>query len=300
MSFDLDHYLCEQRERVNLALGRLIPHPETEPARVHQAMRYSLEAGGKRLRSILCLAAATAVGGDEAAVMPAACALECIHTYSLIHDDLPAMDDDDLRRGRPTNHKVFGEAIAILAGDALLTEAFRLLVEPLAGQGCPERQLRAVGELSAACGSRGLVGGQVMDIQWERGQISGDEVAILDYIHRHKTGDLLTVSVRMGAILSGADEGELSALTAYARRLGLAYQIADDLLDLTGAEGRLGKRVQKDAAHGKLTYPGVHGVAESRRKNAELLAEALRSLEPFGQRAEPLRALAPFLVNRDY
>lgn len=300
MSFDLDHYLVKQRERVNLALRRLIPHPETEPASVHQAMHYSLEAGGKRLRSILCLAAATAVGGDESVVMPAACALECIHTYSLIHDDLPAMDDDDLRRGQPTNHKVFGEAIAILAGDALLTEAFRLLTEPLAGQAHPERQLRAIGELSAACGSRGLVGGQVVDIQWERGEISGDEVATLEYIHRHKTGDLLTVSVRIGAILAGATESELLALEGYARNLGLAYQIADDLLDLIGAEGKLGKRVRKDAALGKLTYPGVHGVAESRRKNEELLTAALRSLEPFGQPAEPLRALAPFLVNRDY
>lgn len=300
MSFDLNHYLNEQRERVNLALDRLIPHPETEPAKVHQAMRYSLEAGGKRLRSILCLAAATAVGGDETSVMPAACALECIHTYSLIHDDLPAMDDDDLRRGRATNHKVFGEAIAILAGDALLTEAFRLLAEPLPGGCRPEQQLRAIAELSTACGSRGLVGGQVKDIQWERGEINGDENATLEYIHRHKTGDLLTVSVRIGAILGGSGEGELTALTAYARSLGLAYQIADDLLDLTGAEGKLGKRVQKDAAHGKLTYPGVHGVAESRRRNVELLTEALRSLQPLGQRAEALRALAPFLVNRDY
>lgn len=300
MSFDLRTYLALQQKRINQALERLIPAGDAQPAIIHQAMRYSLEAGGKRLRPILCLAAAAAVGGDETVVLPAACAVECIHTYSLIHDDLPAMDDDDLRRGQPTNHKVFGEAIAILAGDALLTEAFRLLTEQMTGSCRPDQQLRAIGELATASGSQGLVGGQVVDMQWERSEISGDEAATLEYIHRHKTGDLLTASVRVGAILGGATPEELHALSGYARALGLAFQIADDLLDLTGSEAKLGKRVRKDEAHGKLTYPGVHGIAESRLKNQALLAEALLCLERFGGAADPLRALAPHLVNRDH
>ncbi|MGI6357330.1 MAG: polyprenyl synthetase family protein [Bacillota bacterium] len=300
MSFDLPAYLRAQTARVNSALDRLLPAADTYPAVIHQAMRYSLDAGGKRLRPILVLASAAAVGGDRDALLPAACALECVHTYSLIHDDLPAMDDDDLRRGRPTNHKVFGEAIAILAGDALLTFAFQLLSEQLPQHYSPALVLQVTAELAQAAGSQGMVGGQVADVQWERGLLTGSAEATLEYIHHKKTGALLVASVRIGAWLGGADQQQLQALTAFSRQLGLAYQITDDLLDVTGTEEKLGKRVQKDADRGKLTYPGVYGIPRSRQQNQRLLTEALAQLEVFGEEAGPLRALAPFLVKRDY
>lgn len=300
MSFDLHAYLAVQAERVNIALERFLPQSDTEPPVIHQAMRYSLQAGGKRLRPILCLAAVAAVGGDEESALPAACALECIHTYSLIHDDLPAMDNDDLRRGQPTSHKVFGEAIAILAGDALLTEAWQLLAGLPLQAYAPERVLRVIAELATASGSLGLIGGQVVDMQWERGQVSGDKATRLEFIHQHKTGALLSASVRIGAILGGATVHELQSLTDYAKSLGLAFQIADDLLDLTGTEDKLGKRVQKDAAHGKLTYPAVYGISQSRQRNQELMTLALQSLQEFSSQATPLRELASYLVNRDH
>jgi geranylgeranyl diphosphate synthase type II len=283
VSFDLPAYLRAQTARVNSALDRLLPAADTYPAVIHQAMRYSLDAGGKRLRPILVLASAAAVGGDRDALLPAACALECVHTYSLIHDDLPAMDDDDLRRGRPTNHKVFGEAIAILAGDALLTFAFQLLSEQLPQHYSPALVLQVTAELAQAAGSQGMVGGQVADVQWERGLLTGSAETTLEYIHHKKTGALLVASVRIGAWLGGADQQQLQAL-----------------LDVTGTEERLGKRVQKDADRGKLTYPGVYGIPRSRQQNQRLLTEALAQLEVFGEEAGPLRALAPFLVKRDY
>ncbi len=300
MSFELSSYLCSQAKRVNSALDRLLPLTDAYPAVIHQAMRYSLDAGGKRLRPILALATAAALGDDRDALLPAACALECVHTYSLIHDDLPALDDDDLRRGRPTNHVVFGEAIAILAGDALLTFAFELLTEHLLDEYSPQKVLSVTAELARAAGSRGMVGGQVADVQWERGLLTGNEAVTLEYIHQHKTGSLLGASVRIGALLAGANRQQLQALTAFSGKLGLAYQIADDLLDVLGDEEKLGKRVQKDATDGKLTYPGVYGIERSQQRNQRLLDEALEQLAGFGSEAEPLRALASWLVNRDH
>lgn len=300
MSFDLRSYLVEQTECVNQALDRLLPQPAVYPSIIHQAMRYSIDAGGKRLRPLLALAAAAAVGGQASEVLPAACALECLHTYSLIHDDLPAMDDDDLRRGLPTNHKVFGEDVAILAGDALLTLAFGLLAEELPRHSSAERVVQVISELSITAGSLGLIGGQVADVQWERGRLTGDPAETLQYIHQHKTGALISSSVRIGAILGGATPAQLLSLTGYADCLGLVFQIVDDLLDVTGDEQRLGKRVNKDAARGKLTYPGVYGVSLSQEKIQELWEMALCHLESFGEEAEPLRELASYLVNRDH
>lgn len=300
MGCDLTAYLAQQTKLVNQALLRLLPAKTEYPEVIHQAMHYSLGAGGKRLRPILALAAAAAVGGDVQAVLPVACALECIHTYSLIHDDLPAMDNDDLRRGLPTNHKVYGEGMAILAGDALLTQAFQLLARELPPLISADRVVQLIGELAEASGSAGLVGGQVVDVQWERGLLTGDPAETLRYVHAHKTGSLLVASVRAGAIAAGADAGQLAALTSFAADLGVAFQITDDLLDVVGDESKLGKRVHKDASLGKLTYPGVYGVEQSRLVSRQLLASALLEIVSFGEAAEPLRALAAYLVERDH
>ncbi len=259
-------------------------------------MRYSLFAGGKRLRPILALAAAETVGGRIADALPLACSLELIHTYSLIHDDLPSMDDDDLRRGKPTSHKVFGEALAILAGDALLTEAFHLLTRPdLMRDVSPRRRLRAINQVARAAGSYGMVGGQVMDIASQGQKI---ESHLLEYIHSHKTGALIAASVCTGAIIGGASPSQYKALNRYGEKLGLAFQVIDDLLDVQGEEKKLGKAVGKDQAKGKATYPALFGIAESRRMAEVLVEEALGRLQLFTGRANPLREIARFILKR--
>ncbi len=288
---DLPAYLRRRRDLVDRALQRWIPGEDTFPPQVHQAMHYSLVAGGKRLRPILALAA------KVAKVLPLACALEIIHTYSLIHDDLPAMDDDDWRRGKPTCHKVFGEAVAILAGDALLTEAFRLLTRADVPQGVsPTRRLRALHLVAEAAGSLGMIGGQTMDILTQGQPV---ETHLLEYIHNHKTGALIVASLCAAAIIGGASSAQLSALAGFGEKLGLAFQIIDDLLDVQGKKGKLGKAVRKDAALGKATYPALFGVADARRKAQELIQEALHDLAPFGRRAEPLRRIAQFVIERE-
>jgi geranylgeranyl diphosphate synthase type II len=289
-------YLEARRLLVEEALDRLLPPETAEPVLIHQAMRYSVFGGGKRLRPVLVLAAAEAVGGAPEPLLPVAAALEMIHTYSLIHDDLPAMDDDNYRRGRPTSHRVFGEAVAILAGDALLTEAFGLLTGPeCVSRLDPKRLLTAVQEIAAAAGSRGMVGGQTLDILSEG---KGVDAAHLEFVHRHKTGALIRVSVRTGALLAGAGEAPLHAITAYGEAVGLAFQIADDILNVEGEAATTGKAVGSDAAKGKATYPAVHGLEGAKARAAALVAEAISALEPLDARADPLRGIARFIVER--
>lgn len=293
---NLKEYLKRRQRWVDGALKRWVPGDSEFPPQIYQAMSYSLFAGGKRLRPILALAAAETVGGRITDVLPLACSLELIHTYSLIHDDLPSMDDDDLRRGKPTSHKVFGEALAILAGDALLTEAFHLLTRPdLMRDVPPRRRLRAINQVAKAAGSYGMVGGQVMDIASEGQEI---EPHLLEYIHSHKTGALIAASVCAGAIIGGASSSQLRALNSYGERMGLAFQVIDDLLDVRGEEKKLGKAVGKDRAKGKATYPALFGIAESRRKAEVLVREALNHLQPFDRRANPLREIARFILER--
>jgi geranylgeranyl diphosphate synthase type II len=259
-------------------------------------MRYSLMAGGKRLRPILAVAACEAVGGHLDAVIGYACALEMIHTYSLVHDDLPCMDDDDLRRGRPTNHKVFGEAIATLAGDGLLTDAFGLIAAAARSKGVPpEVVIDVISELADAAGSAGMVGGQVLDLLAEGRPLTVQE---LEHLHGRKTGALFVASVYGGARLGGANQHQLEALRAYARALGLAFQVADDLLDVEQTTQQLGKRSQKDQARGKATYPALLGIQPSRQLALELAQQASSALSGFDLRAEPLRKLAAFAVER--
>ncbi len=293
---ELKSYLRERAALVDQALDRWLPGAEILPARLHEAMRYSVFAGGKRLRPILIFAACEAVGGQPDRVLHAACAMEMIHTYSLIHDDLPAMDDDDFRRGRPTNHKVFGEANAILAGDALLTEAFRLLADPEANRGIEPGVTLKVIEIIARCaGSQGMVGGQVVDMESEGRPI---DFATLQYIHTRKTGALFLASIQAGALLGGGNETQLAALTRYGETAGLAFQIADDILDIVGNQAELGKDVGSDQARGKATYPALLGMSEARRRAEELRDLALAALEPLGPAAEPLRAIASYIVDR--
>ena len=292
----LPGYLAERRALVDEALDGFLPPQQTYPAVIFEAARYSLFAGGKRLRPILCLAAAEAVGGQIHTVLPAACALEMIHTYSLIHDDLPAMDDDDFRRGRPTSHKVFGEGIAVLAGDALLTEAFALLTDRGRLPGIPPERLLDVGsEIAAAAGYLGMVGGQVLDILSEGKQV---DLETLQAIHRRKTGALIRVSLRAGAILAGVAPEALAALTGYGERIGLAFQIADDILNVEGDRALLGKGTGSDAARGKVTFPALLGLAASRLRAEALILEALGALAGFDGRAEPLRGIARYVLAR--
>jgi geranylgeranyl diphosphate synthase type II len=296
MDFALSDYLKDRKALVDAALDEALPGEANYPPVIFQAVRYSLLAGGKRLRPILCLAAAEAVGGDYRAVLPLACALEMIHTYSLIHDDLPAMDDDDLRRGRPTSHKVFGEAVAILAGDALLTEAFaQMSAADRMPQIPPDRILRAVHDIAQAAGFWGMVGGQVMDIQSETA--AADEETLL-YIHTRKTGAMIGASVRAGAILVGAQAGEIEALATYGRHVGLAFQIADDILNVEGDRTALGKGTGSDAVRGKLTFPQLMGLDASRIRMVDLVAQALAAIRGFGPHAEPLRAIARYVAER--
>ncbi|MBI4495942.1 MAG: polyprenyl synthetase family protein [Deltaproteobacteria bacterium] len=294
---DLTAYLESRRLLVEKALQRWVPGEKEFPAPVHEAMRYSLFAGGKRLRPILLLAATEAAGGKSSDALPLACSLELIHTYSLIHDDLPAMDDDDLRRGKPTSHKVFGEALAILAGDALLTEAFHLMARPdLMRRLSPDRRLQAIHMVAREASTLGLIGGQAMDILSQGKKV---EPSLVEYIHSHKTGALIAAAVGAGAIVGGAEARAYRALTGYGRKLGLAFQVVDDLLDLEGQERNLGKTVGKDRAKGKITYPRIFGVPASRRKAEELVAGALAHLASFSRKADPLRAIARFVLERE-
>ena len=295
---NFDSYLSDRKKRVDMALREYIPPEHTYPTIIFQAVRYSLFAGGKRLRPILCMAATEALGGSADDVLPVACALEMIHTYSLIHDDLPAIDNDDYRRGILTNHKIFGESIAILAGDALLTDAFRLLANPdhLKNIDAAKR-LDLIHDISEAAGFFGMVGGQVMDVQSEGKEV---DLATLHYIHSRKTGAMIVTSIRSGAVLAGGKPSEMEALIRYATQIGLAFQIADDILNIEGEEKRIGKSTGTDRTRGKATYPALVGIEESRKKGRELLDEALSALVSFDEKAEPLRRIARHIVERDF
>lgn len=293
---DLKAYLRERRQVIDQGLDRFLPAEQGYPKRLHSAMRYSIFAGGKRLRPILTLAACEAVGGNLKHALPAACSLEMIHTYSLIHDDLPAMDNDDLRRGVATNHKAFGEAMAILAGDALLTHAFHVLSDPEFLSVQEAERLRIVREISDAAGSKGMVGGQAVDILSE-GSETIDQPT-LEYIHTRKTGAMIRAAVRVGARVGGADEIEMADLTGYGEKIGLAFQITDDLLDILGDERKLGKHVGSDLERGKKTYPALFGMKESEKRAHELMEAAVDALSRFDHRAEPLREMAQYVVER--
>jgi geranylgeranyl diphosphate synthase, type II len=297
---DFDRYLHERAMLVERALAECVAAPAGPAGRLFEAMRYSLLAGGKRLRPVLALAACEAVGGELAAALGLACAIEMIHTYSLVHDDLPCMDDDDLRRGRPTNHKVFGEAIATLAGDGLLTDAFRVLasaasVGPPRSPRLAQALLETIAELAEAAGSAGMVGGQVIDLLGE-GQAM--ELEQLEYLHRRKTGALFVAAVCGGARLGGATPAQVASLREYAQALGLAFQVIDDLLDVESSTETMGKRTNKDEARGKATYPSLIGVERSRKLARDLVARAQGALTGFDHRADPLRLLVAFAVER--
>lgn len=293
---DFLRQLAERASLVEKALDGYLPPEDAYPQVIHRAMRYSVMGGGKRLRPVLVMSAAEAVGGRAEDVLPAACAIELIHTYSLVHDDLPAMDNDDFRRGKPTNHKVFGEAVALLAGDALLTLAFQLLSDTRCSQ--PENVLKVVREVACGCGTFGLIGGQVVDT-FSSSEEKMDEKT-LEYIHRHKTGALYKASVRAGAILAGAREDELQSLTEFAEYLGLAFQIKDDILDVEGDEKKLGKPVGSDIRNKKATYPALFGLEAAKEKAREVAQKAVCALEKFGNNAGFLRAMVHFVVERDF
>ena len=294
--FSLPDYLDRRKKLIESSLSAYFSEEAEAYGTICAAVRYSLLAGGKRIRPVLCLAAAEATGGTIEEAMPAACALEMIHTYSLIHDDLPAMDNDDYRRGRLTSHKVFGEDMAVLAGDALLTEAFRTLTDRGKMPGTsPERILAVAGEIAEAAGYRGMVGGQALDVR--AAEKEGD-MENLYAIHRHKTGALLRVSLRTGAILAGADADALASLTAYGESIGLAFQIADDILNVEGNQELMGKKTGSDAEQGKITFPGLIGMEASRTRATELVTEAIACLDGFDERATPLRAIAHYIMDR--
>jgi geranylgeranyl diphosphate synthase, type II len=292
--FNITDYFKQNARRVDEWLDRLLPSAALAPAVIHEAMRYSVFAGGKRLRPILTIAVGEIFDAPETELLPTACALEMIHTYSLIHDDLPAMDNDTLRRGRPTNHIVYGEALAILAGDALLTQAFRTLADAPIPDAA--RQVRVIAEVAQAAGTaQALIGGQVMDIQAEGQPISGEQ---LEAIHRAKTGALIRCAVRVGAIIGGASESELVALTRYSEKAGLAFQVADDVLDATATSEELGKTAGKDAAVQKATYTALYGIDGAKQRAQQLCHEALLALASLNQPAENLKVLARFIVDR--
>ncbi len=297
---DIHRYLQEKKERVDSALERYLPKKEELTSNLYRAMHHSLFAGGKRIRPILSIASFEAAGGKGERILPFACALEMIHTYSLIHDDLPAIDNDDYRRGKPTCHKVFGEAIAILAGDGLLTEAFRLMTSR------PEKDpslsddalvLDVINEVGQAAGVSGMVGGQVVDIESEGKAV---DLPTLQYIHTHKTGAMILASVRVGAKLGSATEVHLKALTRYGESLGLAFQIADDVLNVEGQAALMGKSTGSDLDKGKATYPSVLGVEESKVRSKELVEMAVDALKLLGSEADPLREIARFVIAREY
>jgi geranylgeranyl diphosphate synthase type II len=289
--------LAADRAAVDRALDAFLAPDDESPPRVLEAMRHSVFAGGKRLRPILVLAGAEVAGAPAQAVLPAACAVELIHTYSLVHDDLPAMDDSPTRRGRPTCHVVYGEAIAVLVGDALHAFAFELLARNAEVPEVPaDRVVRATVEMVRAIGSRGMVGGQALDLLASGGPVAAADV---HEIHRLKTGSLIRACVRIGGILGGASPEELDALGAYGRQVGLAFQIVDDILDIVGEETKLGKGTGSDAAQAKITFPSVYGLDASQRLAREATAQAILALEPLGGRGRWLRDLSLFLLNRD-
>ena len=293
---DLQAYLSEKKAVVDSALTAYFPDPDGPASDVINAMKYSLFAGGKRLRPILCLAGAAAVGGTETDVLPVACAIELIHTYSLIHDDLPLMDNDDLRRGKPSNHKVFGEAVALLAGDGLLTEAFNLMTgAEIRERVSPHDLLKVIGLIAQAAGYKGMIGGQVVDIQSEGKTV---DFSLVEFMHTHKTGALITASVASGAILGGGNESQIQAITSYGRKTGLAFQISDDILDIEGDSKTMGKKVGADEQKGKITYPAVVGLSRSKEIQAELVEAASESLRVFDHEAEPLRQIARYIIER--
>lgn len=291
----LADFFESDRAAIEAALAKILPSEDTPPQTIHRAMRYSVFAGGKRIRPILCYESARIFGGEAGAqtVVPVGCSLEFIHTYSLIHDDLPALDNDDLRRGKPTNHKVFGEAMAILAGDALLT----LAVETLAKSSIePARRVRVIAEISNAAGTvRGMVGGQVADVEAGGKPVDG---ATLEFIHRSKTAALIRGSIVVGAIAGGAADADVERLRDFGENIGWAFQVVDDILDATESSAALGKTAGKDEAQQKATYPALYGLEKSRAIASDLESKALRQLEPYGPRAERLKLLAEFLVAR--
>jgi geranylgeranyl diphosphate synthase type II len=290
---NLRDYLAQQQRLVDAELDRLTPPETTPPETIHRAMRYSLFAGGKRIRPVLCLEAARTVAGESDGAVTAACSLELIHTYSLIHDDLPALDNDDYRRGKLTNHKVFGDAMAILAGDALLTLAFQVLAELTAPA---DRKARLMAELATASGTvGGMIGGQVADLE---GEGKPPDAALLESIHRAKTGALLRASLRMGAIYAGASDAQYAALSCYGEHIGLAFQIVDDILDVEESSAALGKTAGKDAAQHKITFPAVYGLEASRAMAETECARAHETLAPFADRALRLHELADLIVRR--
>jgi geranylgeranyl diphosphate synthase, type II len=290
----IDRYLSETKLAVDECLERLLPPEAEAPPTIHKAMRYSIFAGGKRVRPVLVLAAGQSLGGSHETLLYLGACIEMMHTYSLIHDDLPALDNDDLRRGRPTCHKVFGEAMAILAGDALLTRCFQLLADL---PGCDNTiRLAVVREIATATGTvEGMIGGQVVDLESEGKAVSA---SFLDYIHKSKTGALLTACTRCGAMASRATPDQLRSLTEYGRQTGLAFQIVDDILDVTASSEKLGKTAGKDEKVKKATFPALYGIEASREKAATLIAAALESIRDFDSRAEPLRGLARFILSR--
>ncbi|MEM7697158.1 MAG: polyprenyl synthetase family protein [Verrucomicrobiota bacterium] len=297
MADSFSDYLKARGKLIDQALSRYLPTARTRPQTIHEAMRYSLFAGGKRLRPVLCLAAAEACGGDPEEALRPACAVECIHTYSLIHDDLPCMDDDDLRRGMPTSHVKYGEGIAVLAGDALLTIAFEITADT------PPTKRYSVGDyvrtLATASGSKHLIGGQVLDLEGEGSEVTL-KPAQLRYIHESKTAALLTASIELGAMTANATPAKREALVAYGYNLGLAFQVIDDILDVTQSSEKLGKSAGKDEATGKSTYPALFGLEKSRKEAARLTSRAHAALKPLGKKGERLREIANYLLDRDY
>jgi geranylgeranyl diphosphate synthase type II len=293
-SFDLESFLAKQTKAVNGALDRFLPSATAKPPTIHRAMRYSLFAGGKRIRPALCLAASMACGGDDTEAMPLACAVECIHTYSLVHDDLPAMDNDDYRRGKLTSHKVFGEGMAVLAGDALLTQAFEIAAKC---RGWPRYSHQTIVlELARAAGSLQLIAGQVADLEGEGKKLSASQ---LQYIHERKTSALLCCAVRVGGMSANCSSAQLRALTQFGYNVGLAFQVIDDILDVTQTSEQLGKTAGKDTKAKKATYPAIVGLEKSKRIAQTLTERAFESLRTFKGKARALQALAEFLLRRD-
>ncbi|UCF72623.1 MAG: polyprenyl synthetase family protein [Deltaproteobacteria bacterium] len=296
MSKRTENYLEKRKILVDKALEKFMPKPSNLAGDVIRAMHYTLFAGGKRIRPVLCIAGAEAVGGSADGVLPVACALELIHSYSLIHDDLPALDNDDFRRGKPTNHKVFGEAVALLAGDGLLTLAFTLMARyGLEKRVDKEALLRVIDLIASAAGYKGMVGGQVADISYEG---KDPDPSVVEYIHTHKTGALIAASVTAGTILAGGNEEEIQSISRYGQHVGLAFQIADDILNIEGNRDVIGKGIGGDKQRGKTTYPSVFGITKSKDIQNELVDRAIEALNRFDKRAEPLRDLARYIIRR--
>lgn len=296
MSKGIEKYLEERKILVDKALKKFMPEPSGLAGDVIRAMNYTLFAGGKRIRPVLCIAGSEAVGGSADDVVPVACAIELIHAYSLIHDDLPVMDNDDFRRGRPTNHKVFGEAVALLAGDSLLTLAFNLMASyGLDKNGEKKALLRVIDLIASSAGYKGMVGGQMVDISYEG---KDPDPTVVEYIHRHKTGALIAASVTAGTILAGGNEQEVKSINRYGQQIGLAFQIADDILNIEGDRNVMGKGIGSDKVRGKITYPSVFGISESKNIQTRLIDHAIESLNRFDERAEPLRDLARYIIKR--